>query len=193
MRKPYYLFFVLVSLLLSSCASHPTKPTVGPIPGVSNPSFHILADNTRHLPRSGTFDWGVSYFQVDSDLKVDLAVLDQRVHAALLHELSNKHFTLQKANPQYLVGYAVAGGDSIDEKSLNDAYGEDLKLPPGKPGTAIKFKQGVLIVDIVNARTKHLLWRGAITAGVDMNVTEDEKQQRIRAAVAELLKHFPKA
>jgi hypothetical protein len=191
MKGPHLLLGLGI-LLLASCASQPNKGTNAQIPGASNPSFHILADRTHRLPRSGTFDWGMSYFQIDSDLKVDLAVLDERVHAALLHELSNKHFTLQKANPNYFVGYAVAAGDNIDEKSLNDAYGEDLKLPAKLRDSALKYKQGVLIVDIVNSRTKRLIWRGAITAGVDMDVTEEQKQQRIRAAIAQLLKHFPR-
>ena len=191
--KKQCLPWFLLALLLAGCAGHQPKHATSQIPGLTNTSLHILADNTRHLPRKGTFDWGVSYFQIDNELKVDLAVLNERVHTALLRELTSKHFTLQKANPEYLVGYAVAAGDNIDEKSLNDAYGEDLKVPAKNPGTSLKYKRGVLIVDIINARTKHLLWRGAIGAAVDMNVSEEQKQQRIRAAVAELLKHFPKA
>jgi len=181
-----------VFLLASGCASRQARQSVKPIPGVTNASLHILVDHTRRLPRSGTFDWGVCFFQIPSELKVDLAVLDQRLHEALLQELNKKGFTQKKQQPDYLVGYAVAGGDNVNELSLDAAYGADLVMPPLDPSTAIRYQQGVLIVDIVDARKKRLLWRGAITAGIDLNVNEEQKQRRIRAAVAELLRHFPK-
>ena len=65
-------------------------------------------------------------------------------------------------------------------------------MPPLDASAPIQYKQGALIVDIVDARNKRLLWRGAITAGIDLNVSEELKQRRIRAAVVELLRHFPK-
>src|SRR5262249_29307512 len=148
--------------LTVGCASRKSPQSVGPIEGVVNPSFHILADKTRRLPRSGTFDWGVCYFQVAPNLKVDLAVLNQRLHAALLEELEKKKFTLRKKQPDYLVSYAVAAGEGVNQLSLDEAYGGDLVMPPLDPSAAIQYKQGALIVDIVDARNKRLLWRGAI-------------------------------
>jgi len=192
MIRAFSVLGLTVLLLGSGCASRHARHSVQPIVGVTNASLHILADNTRRMPRSGTFDWGVCYFQIPSEFKVDITVLDQRLHDALLEELNKKGFALKKQKPDYLVGYAVAAGDKVNQLSLDAAYGADLVMPPIEPAAAIQYKQGALIVDIVDARKKRLLWRGAITAGIDLNVTEEQKQVRIRAAIAELLRHFPK-
>lgn len=50
----------------------------------------------------------------------------------------------------------------------------------------------MLIVDVVDRKAKHLMWRGAILAEIDMAWPETRKQERCDAAVGELLRLFPR-
>jgi hypothetical protein len=47
-------------------------------------------------------------------------------------------------------------------------------------------------VDFVDSKSRKLLWRGAIMAGVSMDVSGHEKDRRVRHGVHILLGHFPK-
>ena len=49
------------------------------------------------------------------------------------------------------------------------------------------YKEGTLVIDIVDAAGKHLVWRGlGVGAMRDMHPGEP-----LRKAVADILKHFP--
>jgi hypothetical protein len=89
------------------------------------------------------------------------------------------------------VSYALASGAEIDDEELNKAYGDILDAPAAGEETDLHYKRGVLILDIVDRKSKHLLWRGAIMAEIDMSWPEERKQERCNAAVRELLRHYP--
>ena len=81
------------------------------------------------------------------------------------------------------------------EATLNGAYHGAVQPPPsasGNPQQQLQYRRGTLIVDIAETKTKHLLWRGAIMADVDLSVSEDQKRLRTEGAIEELLKHYPK-
>ena len=54
-----------------------------------------------------------------------------------------------------------------------------------------QYTEGSLILDIVDARTNHALWRGTATARLIEKVKPEERERRINEAVQELLKKFP--
>ena len=67
-------------------------------------------------------------------------------------------------------------------------------MPDAEPGGAgdLHYERGALIVDLVDREAKHLIWRGAILAEIDMTWPEARKQERCDAAVAELMRSFPR-
>jgi len=196
MSQPLPLFIFLVSLaaLVSGCRTAPQPKDISTIEGASHASVHVLFDNTRSLPLSGTFGWGMSMVRVDSGVKDDLSVITERLHRSLLATLSEKGFTYAGTNPDYSIGFAVLVGTSLDEAELNRAYGASLVFPKRVGDSpAVNYSAGVLIVDIVRRSDGHLLWRGAIKADIDLALEEERKQARCDGAVRELLRHYPVA
>jgi len=160
--------------------------------GLKDPSIRILVDQTRKLPTSGTFAWGMSVFRVDTRLDVSLAALDARLRSALRTGFAQKGLSYAQEAPDYLVSYALAAGAEIDEAELNREYGDLLQIPAAETDTAanLYYQRGVLIVDLVDSQAKRLLWRGAILAEIDLNWPEARKQERCDAAVGHLMGFF---
>lgn len=195
MKHPISILLLTGSLYLSACSSTTVNQDSPPIVGLRNSSVHFLVDNTRRLPTSGSFDWGFAIFRVTDLPDLNLSAVDKLIHASLEKMLTAKGFVKTDTGADFLVGYAVASGDGIDEATLNKAYDGVAETPPSASGNVQQphqYHRGTLIIDIVETKTKRLLWRGAIMADVDLTVSEEQKRLRCEGAVAELLKHYPK-
>lgn len=165
-----------------------------PLPGLKNLSVRVLVDERNPMPKSGTIGWGKSVFRVAAGPDIDLAAVNERLHEALQAGFANKGFVMAEANPDFLVSVALAAGAEIEEAELNREYGDFLQMPPAGTNAVenLAYKRGVLIVDVVDRKAKHLMWRGAIMAEIDMAWPEARKQERCDAAVSELMRFFPR-
>lgn len=186
------LWALALGAVLMGCRTTENGAGVRPIEGTRNASLHVLFDTTRALPVSGTFGWGISMLRVDPSQAVRLSAVEARIHGALLSQLPAEGFTYTNRAPDYLVGFAVLSGASLNEKELNEAYGNLLTFPDRTDGAAsLNYEAGVLILDIVGRESGRLLWRGAIKADIELDLPDDRKQARCDAAVCELLRHYP--
>jgi hypothetical protein len=156
--------------------------------------MRILVDERNPMPKSGTLGWGKSVFRVETSPDLNLATVNERMHDALRAGFKKKGFKVVDENPDYLVSFALAAGAEIDEAELNREYGDYLQMPAAGTNAVdnLAYKRGVLIVDVVDRKAKHLMWRGAIMAEIDMAWPETRKQERCDAAVAELMRFFPR-
>ena len=161
---------------------------------LTNPSFHILVNNMQSVPERGTYDFDMKLFKINYAEDIDLAAIDERVVTSLEAELKRKGFKRATENPDVLVSYAVAMDASISGSDINEAYAEEfpIEVPEPEPGQDLNYHKGALIVDFVESESRKLLWRGAIMADVSMEVSEREKDRRVRHSVHVLLGHFPK-
>jgi hypothetical protein len=161
---------------------------------LANPSFHILVNNRAPIPDGGTFDFDTKLFEINYSEDVDLAALDARLVTALEAELKRKGFERVTDEPDLLLSYAAALDAMISGNDFNDAYAKEfpISLPEPEPHEDLHYHQGAVIVDFVDRKLKTLLWRGAIMAGVSMDVSDEEKDRRCRQGVQMLLAHFPK-
>lgn len=186
------LLILAIGALLTGCQTAKDAGEVSPIEGLKNPSIHILFDTTHALPVTGTFGWGLSLLRVDPVHRVLLSEVEERVHRSLLEALPLEGFAYTNREPDYLVGFAILAGASLDEEELNRSYGSLLKFP-AREGTvpALNYNAGVLLLDIVERKSGRLLWRGAIQADIAVDLPDARKQARCDGAVRELLRHYP--
>lgn len=176
---------------LIGCAGKPQIFSPASIVGVSNPSIHILADRSRQVPVKGSFGWGYCLFRVAPQAESQLGAVGDRLQRAMRTAFAAKGLTFAEAEPDLLVSYALAGESAIDDADLNRAYGGLLNAPVNSPGPALHYKRGVLILDVTERASGHLLWRGAIMADIDLSWPEARKQERCDAVIGELLRHYP--
>jgi len=179
------------AVCLFGCSQKALTFKANALAGLKNPSIHILADRSKEVPVSGSFGWGYCFFRVASTPGLNLSAVDERLHRALRAELTRKGLAFQETEPDVLVSYALASGAAIDDEELNRAYGTLLDAPAGDNESAIYYKRGVMILDVVDRKSKHLLWRGAMMAEIDLSWPEERKQERCDAVVGELLRYYP--
>jgi hypothetical protein len=67
-------------------------------------------------------------------------------------------------------------------------------LPPfsGATQSLRVFEKGSLVLDVTSVSSRALVWRGVAEAEIDRERTPEQREVRLRAAIADVLKKFPK-
>jgi hypothetical protein len=139
------------------------------------------------------------------DPRVDNALVESRIIAAIDSQLASKGFQKSSSgSADFLVSYAVAvnrrmGAHVIDRYYAyptpyyaGGRYGYPWMGSIAQPEVRVyEYDEGTLIVDILDARSKGLVFRGAAQATLRENPTPDQSTQRINEAVAKILSKFP--
>jgi len=189
MRSAAFAFAVVLTTVAIGCLPvHESDEVL-----LRNPSFHIMVNDEATIPESATYGFSTKVFKLESPEEFDLAEVDRRIVAAIDAELAGKDYRRAATDPEILVSFALAVDSEISAADLNAAYADDfpIEFPEMGLGQELAYHQGALIVDFVDPRSKKLLWRGAIFAGLDPSISEDAKKRRTREAVRILLGHFP--
>lgn len=157
-------------------------------------------DPAADFSRLKTYAWMAAREGAVQDPRLDSSLLESRVQGAVDVELGTKGYAPETVGAQadFLVGYFATLDKKVDVSVMNDYYG----YGPG-PGWRYgywggpssvyvdEYEEGTLILDIVDAKTKKLLWRGSATDRVDLSSSPERKQERIRDAVRRILATFP--
>jgi hypothetical protein len=112
-------------------------------------------------------------------------LVDKRIVRAIDSQLAATGWTKAEEAPSAIVVYYAA----IDaEKQLN-AWGTGPRWRGMGTVTIDTIYTGQLVVDVYDAATRQLLWRGMVTDTVTDKPEKNEK--RLNDAVAKLFKQFP--
>lgn len=93
-------------------------------------------------------------------------------------------------NPDVLIAYQAA----LDKNLEINAYGTGWAgYRFGRTGSARveEIVMGTLIVVMVDAKTRSLLWRGTATREVDVNASPEKRDKNINKATEKLFKKYP--
>jgi len=96
------------------------------------------------------------------------------------------------ANPDVLVAYHT----SFDRNLRINAFGTGWGGPRFgglRSGTATtqEILSGTLVVDIVDARTKAMAWRGMASGDVNTTAKPEQRDKNINRAVQKMFKNYP--
>lgn len=115
-------------------------------------------------------------------------LMDQRIVTAIDAQMAQKGFQQVENNPDVLISY----GTGLQRQRSATATGMGMgRLRGGGMGTINEniSSAGTLVVDISNAQTKQLLWRG--TATDTLSDKPDKNSQKIEKAVTKMFKNYP--
>jgi len=118
---------------------------------------------------------------------------------AVQNEMASRGLTIADASgtPQFYVNYYVL----ISTNQSRQTMGQFLPtvpewgIPPFSYGAtqSLKvFEEGSLVLDVTSAKTRLLIWRGMAVAELQRKSTPQDRDTRLRAAIAEVVKKFPK-
>jgi hypothetical protein len=170
---------VLLSLLTTACAA------------TMDVGAHVQRGlNVRQFR---TYDWGPADALPASDPRLgDNPFFNDHLLGAVEKQMAAKGFSRAGTDRQadLLIHYHAAIGPRVDVNRIDNEYGdcfdEDCRV------RVIEYEQGTLVIDIVDARTNRLIWRGWAQQAVDRLLGDDDRMSRqIDDAVQRMLAKFP--
>jgi hypothetical protein len=178
----------IVLLALASCTSSPRIDTEA----VANADF-----SSRH-----TFAWQESVASYDPEpASGDVQEVKQAIHQAVVEQLSLKGYTpAQAGTPDFLVSFHLVVNVTKPEELCTrrhlifewpdfqrqlDTY-EICQRDPVMSGRTVR--KGTLVVFVVDAATRNLLWQGVADGAA---VSRRKQVEKLREAVQEMFSEFP--
>ena len=170
-----FLPIALIAMVITSCSS-----------------VRVAADYDRQVDfnQYKTF----AFFKSGID-KAEISDLDKkRILRSIEAELLAKGYT-KSDNPDMLVSIFTKSNQRVDVYNNSWGFGAWGWGAPGwgwgwnmQPNVSTRT-QGVLFVDLIDAKKKELVWQGQGTGYLSTNM--DKKEERIKEFVAKIMEKYP--
>ena len=140
-----------------------------------------------------TYDWGPADALPTGDPRLDKDPFFQdHVQGAVEKELAARGFEGSTSDtPDLLIHYHASISERIDidrmDRERGYCYGD------GCSPSVVEYEAGTLVLDIVDARTNRLIWRGWAQGSVKgMLDSQDTMTRQVNEAVTRMFKIFPR-
>lgn len=137
-----------------------------------------------------TFDWGqkVNIEQGKNPLHYN-ELNDKRIKLAVQEQMAAHGYRLTCDNPDLILHYHII----VDHQSVVTT--EPLGYRYGDYWTRMNtnvysYREGTLILDLMDTKTDHLVWRGWAVTTID-NVNPEKVEPLVKAAVEKIFRKFP--
>lgn len=178
MRPPVFALFVLLAALACSTLQ------------VSSDY-----DHTRDFGKYKSYGWLAVKPVATGIPALDTPMVQDRIKSGVDLTLTGKGFAEVAENPDFWVKYQLTAEQKLDVRTDDNAF---LYTPAGfelgAPDTTVRqYDEGTLVIDVFDAKEKKLVWRGIGQGRLRGEGAADPatSEQRIHAAVAEVLASFP--
>jgi hypothetical protein len=120
----------------------------------------------------------------------------KRVLSAVDEQLTAKGLAMVQtsASPDLLVAYHATFDKNLQITGFSSGFGP-YRLAGARSGsaTAERILVGTLVVDVVDAKTNTIVWRGTATKEIDVHANAEQRDRNIRKAAEKLFKNYPPA
>jgi hypothetical protein len=166
-------------------------PVALAIAGCATMTVGSYVERGLDLTQYDTYNWGTPDALPTRDPRFDEnPFFNDQLQGAVEKQLAAKGFGQPTSDaPDLLIHYHANISRRIDVNNADLAlgYSYDEESVP-----VVEFETGTLVIDLLDARTNRLLWRGWARHGVeDMLADPDKMAQRIDQAVSGILARFP--
>jgi len=171
-------WLLLASLLFASAAGRSAAQT-------ANANF----DKSANFLNYKTYKW----VSIPSQQQLDELTAAQLV-GTLEVELARKGLTKSKSDSADLfIGYQMvrSGNKEQNHYDVGATYGSAGGATGNGGATITTIHSGQLILDMYDATSKKLVWRGVVSNAIDADAKPDKKQKHMDKAVEKLLKDYP--
>ena len=162
-------------------------------------------DRDANFTAYHTYDWLSGEQEKTGDMRTDNSAVDMRIRMAVGAQLLSKGYRrLYDEKPDFYVTYHIGLKDMAPTVSTQYysngmagrpfSYSADTRSTGSEKPTineAPAYLTGSLLIDIIDAASNQLVWRGIAAAEVDTALTSAERDERTRTIVHKMLSHFP--
>ena len=169
----------LLALLFAACSSYDIHH-----------DYDVEADFSRYR----TWGWMPAAPEAAQDVdaaRASNSLVDRRIRAAVDAALTAKGLTADETAPDVLVVYHTGLKDKVDITDWGYSYSGTYWGWAGRDIDAQNYTEGTLIVDLVDASSRQLVWRGSATGVVDPARTPEERERAVREIVAKMFDKYP--
>ena len=125
------------------------------------------------------------------------SLLMKRIYNNVQIEMEAIGYKQDSSNPDILIATHVGAQDKINVTSYGYGYGGYGYYGRGWGGyggggvDVYQYTEGSLIIDVVEASTHELAWRGTATDVVDPSISPEARDRKIQTVVQRMLADFP--
>lgn len=176
-------FIVIISILLSACAS----------------SVNVDYDQKFIFSDIRSFEISNKPASNSGDVRLDTPFVAKRIITAIENELSGRGYIHKQGGANVRVVFHVDKRTGIETRSSGMMYGVapygrygGFGMAYGYPGYDVEsYEEGVLTIDIVDSKQNTLIWRGSGSRRLYGGSTPEKSTKTINEVVAEILAKFP--
>jgi hypothetical protein len=136
--------------------------------------------------------------QVDGreERRPESPLVRRRIVAAVEDGFAARGYTqIQQGTPDFWVAYHVAIENKLETRTIYDGYRPGpywygYGWPYAETYTE-EYQVGTLLIDVIDGRSRQLMWRGIAQARLRELHTPQEREQQVRKAVQAILERFP--
>src|SRR6266852_6861861 len=177
-----------IILALTACASVDVRAVASPDANLGALHTFSVMSNAKHKSPAA---------QSANDPMLVNSISNRALRADLVQGFENRGYVLSDS-PDFAVAYYASTKDKLDVSYFDYGYSYYPRWWGGMgPGWAAanpmvtQYTEGTVIVDVIDPKTKELLWRGQGVAAVSDN--EAQYEQDLMKTVTAILARFPPA
>lgn len=154
-------------------------------------------DPTASFSDYRSYTWAERTPTGDDDPHVYNDIVKSRVRSAVDQALAAKGYQKVASNPHFYVAWHGAIEGRMSTTTIHDHYGYGWGwYGPGMGVSTSRtyvneWDEGTLLIDIIDASSDELVWRGSAQAEVNRTRSASDDQRRLNEIVAKLLEPFP--
>src|SRR5215217_1542321 len=150
------------------------------------------------------YDWVSEGQEKTGDRRIDNEQADIRIRNAIGAQLRRKGYTTSvHAKPDFYVAYHVGVknlspdvstqyySDGMAGKAFSHSADTRSQSQQTTAGEVQSYHTGTFLVDIIDAGSKEVVWRGTAAGEIESGLTSREREERLRGIVHSILSHFP--
>lgn len=179
MKASHLTLSVFVVLSLAGCASTQVRTDY---------------DEQASFARLKTYDWIESNGEKKGMPGIHSALVEERIRSAVEYELAQMGYRrVVSGAPDFRVAHYVIAEEKLAVTTFDRYYGYGYSVHRhyGHLSYAQEYVRGTLILDIIDAESNDLIWRGWATKALDQNPKPASVRMYVDKAVRKILRRFP--
>jgi hypothetical protein len=158
----------------------------------ASPKIGYDYDSGANFTAYHTYEWMPGNQEPTGDRRVDNSLVEARIRTAVEAQLRAKGYQPPATGqPDFFVAYHAGMKDLIKGASTQRYIGDRGSGQYTTISDVQPYKEGALLIDIVDGRSKQLVWQSSAVAEMDPGMTAKERDERIHHIVSAMFAHFP--
>jgi len=163
------------------------------IVGCSSLSVYHDIDTDADFTTYKTYDWkpaSAVSSEEDGETKSQNSKLAPLIESTVDAQLIDKGLRRDTDNPDLLVRHLGGAANTIDVTGYGYSYGESYSGWQGDSIGLYPYKEGSLVLDLIDTKTGKLVWRGT-AQGTVVSSTAKQDRKMVVNAIKKMFENYP--